>query len=169
MANNKIISKILTSDNIFFQNILHFFLSTHLIPLKEYSFPYLPKDGELLVSIKTTSGDILATKLNELPNPSSKDFIQLSTRILINGCYEILKENPINRKVSPEIMEFFRHIRNASSHNGSFLFIRNEPTKLARWRNLEIKKDLDKTELFDFIAIGDIILFLGDIIQEIEN
>lgn len=157
------ISKIFTSESIFFQNILHFFLSTHLIPLIDYSFPYLPKQGELLVTIATTFGENIATKLNELPKPSSKDFIQLSARILINGCYEILKENPIKEKIDPETLEFFRHIRNASSHNGRFTFQKNEPKRKAIWKRLEITKDLDGTELFDFMAIGDIILFLQDI------
>ena len=114
------------------------------------------------MTMKTSSGEDITTNLEELPYPSDKDFIQISAQILINGCYEIFKENPLKEKVSSEVCEFFRHIRNASSHNGKFIFT-EKANKKAVWRELIITKDLHGVDLFDFLAVGDVILLLQDI------
>ncbi|MFA6256810.1 MAG: hypothetical protein WCT29_00690 [Candidatus Paceibacterota bacterium] len=157
------ISKSQNSESIFFQNILHFLLSTHIIPLREYSLQYVPKNQAKIVTLKTSFGEDISTYLEELPTPSDKDFNQISARILINGCYEIFKESSIKEITSSEVVEFFRHIRNASSHKGKFIFKKDEPRKKAKWRELEITRDLNGSDLFDFIAIGDVILLLQDI------
>ncbi len=50
--------------------------------------------------------------------------------MLMNTAYESVKDR---NDRSPEF-EFFRHIRNASSHRNSFNFFPNEPSKPAAWR-----------------------------------
>lgn len=159
----KIISKGQSSEGIFFQNILHFLLSTHIIPLREYSLQYIPKKQAKIVTLKTSFQEDISTYLEELPTPSAKDFNQISARILINGCYEIFKESSLKERTSSEIAEFFRHIRNSASHKGKFTFKKDEPKKIARWRELEITRNLNGSDLFDFMAIGDIVLLLQDI------
>lgn len=53
---------------------------------------------------------------------------------MIDTAYESVKEYNDH---SPEF-EFFRHIRNASSHLNKFFFFETEPRRLAPWRGLEI-------------------------------
>lgn len=166
-SNSPFVKVFCSEKSIFFQNILHFILSTHLIPLREYSSSFLSDKADYNVTLKTNFNDDITFKLNELPSPSSKDFLQLSARILINGCYEILKESPLKEKVNSEVFEFFRHIRNASSHNGQFIFKGSEPKAKAKWRKFEITKTLNGTNLFDFIAIGDTVILLEDISEDI--
>lgn len=52
--------------------------------------------------------------------------------MLINTAYESVKDRNDD---SPEF-EFFRHIRNASSHRNTFNFYPNEPSKPAAWRGM---------------------------------
>jgi len=91
--------------------------------------------------------------------------------MLINTAYESVKE----KNDKSEIFDFFRHIRNASSHNNKFFFKNWEPIRPAKWRKQEINIALkgEKNPLFDkncfgnFIAIADAILLLWDIEQRI--
>lgn len=95
--------------------------------------------------------------------------------ILIIGSYEILQTY---KPESNEVLEFFRHIRNAAAHNGKFHFIKNvlnkdttELKEVAKWRNFEIKSNLQNYKLFNvlkngndnFWEYGDLIEFLLDL------
>lgn len=91
--------------------------------------------------------------------------------MLINTTYESVKN--INDQ-SP-IFEFFRHIRNACSHNNNFFFIENEPKRKSEWRG----KIIDHTKkgrnnplfgtqcFFDFLESADPIFLLWDIEQHL--
>lgn len=87
--------------------------------------------------------------------------------MLANTAYESVKD--MNDK-SPEF-EFFRHIRNASSHKNAFNFLSHEPSRPAEWRGNVIdhakKGDanpLHGSECFGtYIGMAEIIDLLKDI------
>lgn len=89
--------------------------------------------------------------------------------MLANSAYESVKER--NDK-SPEF-EFFRHIRNASSHQNKFMFYPHEPALPAYWKGAMIDHKLKGTdnplygkECFgSFFGVPDII----DLLKEIED
>lgn len=91
------------------------------------------------------------------------------TYILINGCYESLcgQYSELEwleiREKFPEV-DFFRHVRNAASHKGSWSFRGNEPVRDARWRGKEISASMQGRKLFDkSFEIGDVFVLLSDI------
>lgn len=94
-------------------------------------------------------------------------FLKSCSCMLANTAYESVKDK---NDQSPEF-EFFRHIRNASSHQNVFNFIEREPLRIASWRGTEIdvsKKGasnlLHGTECFGtFIGMADLIDLLKDI------
>lgn len=75
-----------------------------------------------------------------------------------------------------DVLQFFRHIRNAAAHNGKFYFtdsvLKKEGglKKVAKWKNFEIKSDLLGENLFNSLNssndrywnYGDLIDFLLD-------
>lgn len=73
------------------------------------------------------------------------------------------------------LWEFLRHCRNAAGHKGYFNFLNSEPKRIAQWRNLEIKRELQGTPLFfdgvnnGIIAIGDVLYLLWDIEQKFSD
>jgi len=85
-------------------------------------------------------------------------------------------EKIANLNLSGEVFEFFRHIRNASAHNGKFHFSKKalnkdgELLKLAKWRNFEIKASMgglnlileNKDDTTSFFDQGDLVEFLLD-------
>lgn len=80
--------------------------------------------------------------------------------MLANICYASVKDN--NDK--SEIFEFFRHIRNAASHSNKFTFLGDEPVRPAKWRNIEITKELQGTQCFGkFIDCADLISLILEI------
>lgn len=87
--------------------------------------------------------------------------------MLINTAYETVK---LLNDRSPEF-EFFRHIRNASSHSNRFNFHANEPSRPASWRGLTIDHALKGSSnplhgtvcFFDFLGPGDPLFLLSDI------
>jgi hypothetical protein len=78
--------------------------------------------------------------------------------------------------LSGEVFEFFRHIRNASAHNGKFHFHKkvlnkeNELLKVAKWKTFEIKASMNGLNLImenkedntSFFDQGDLVEFLLD-------
>ena len=95
--------------------------------------------------------------------------------LLIINAYEILRLKNPNQSY---VLEFFRHIRNAAAHNGKFYFTADvicsnskELKKIAKWRNFEIKSNLQDYKLFNnkkvndnnFWEYGDLIDFLLDL------
>ena len=89
--------------------------------------------------------------------------------MLMNIAYESVKE----RNDRGEVFEFFRHIRNASSHRNVFHFHEREPVRPARWRTKEIDHTLRGGAnplsgmecLNNYLGIADAILLLWDVEQ----
>jgi len=87
-------------------------------------------------------------------------------RIMILGCYEKVK----HKNDQSSLFEFFRHVRNGCAHDNRFRFNEDQPSVPGIWRTLRIGAKLKgsknplsgKPVLFDFLAPGDVIGFLGD-------
>ena len=104
-------------------------------------------------------------------NISQTKFLKSCCCLLANTAYESVKEDDDK---SPEF-EFFRHIRNASSHQNVFHFFNSEPSRSASWRSANIDLNskgnmnpLHGKECFgSFIGIADLIDLLKDIEKKI--
>ena len=98
-------------------------------------------------------------------------FIGHTCMMLANLAYESVKH--LNDR-SPEF-EFFRHVRNAASHNNLFTFIQDEPRRPVAWRGVTIDHNrkgtsnpLHGTHCFGpILGPADIIDLLADIEQKI--
>ncbi len=95
------------------------------------------------------------------------------TYMLLNSAYEACQDKYSEskwrtmREKHPEL-EFFRHIRNAASHGGSFDFKENEPNpkRPAIWRGRRITQELQSKPLWDAkLQPGDSLVFLWDVEQ----
>lgn len=153
-----------SSDGLFSANIIHFLYALHMIPAVQQSVQFKLSGA---ITLKTSQGELITTYLHELPQLDEEEMdvigrkmYQLSAQILLNDCYEIAIKKAKNP--NSELMEFFRHIRNACAHNGHF-FITKNVSRMAKWRDKEIAKELNGLPLFNFIAIGDCLLFLRDV------
>lgn len=144
-----------------------------------------------LKSFKTFTPIIFSAELNKKNsldsyyfdfNKSSGQFnaievynkINKLAEMLIINAYDILRSKKPN---NCEVLEFFRHIRNAAAHNGKFHFDKkvldnqNELIKIAKWNDFEIKSNLQGYKLFNilkndednFWEYGDLIDFLLDL------
>ena len=88
------------------------------------------------------------------------------TCMLVNTAYESVKDK---NDRSPEF-EFFRHIRNAASHQNHFRFIPSEPARPASWRGKVIDHNIkgsanpiSGTKCFgQFLTVADAIALLWD-------
>ena len=93
------------------------------------------------------------------------------TVMLVNTAYESVKDDNDH---SPEF-EFFRHIRNSSSHRNRFNFSGREPARPASWRgksiNHTLKGDMNPLQGMEcfgsFLASADALLLLWDIEQRL--
>lgn len=102
---------------------------------------------------------------------SQAKFLKSCCCMLANTAYESVKDK---NDQSPEF-EFFRHIRNASSHQNVFNFYDHEPKRPALWRGTEINSNkkgstnsLCGTECFGtFMGMADLIDLLKDIEEKI--
>ncbi|UPA22898.1 hypothetical protein K8942_01640 [Candidatus Peribacteria bacterium] len=157
-----------TTDGLFAANIIHFLYALHMIPAVQQSVQHKLSGA---ITLQTSQGEQITTYLHELPildkdkmDLIGKKLYQLSAQILLGDCYEIALSRA--KDSNSEIMDFFRHIRNACAHNGRFLITKNI-NRLAKWRDKEIDKKLDGTPLFDFFAVGDALLFLRDVEQHL--
>lgn len=100
---------------------------------------------------------------------NSSDHIASCCIMLANTAYESVK----HFNDGSEIFEFFRHIRNASSHLNTFQFIHKEPVKPARWRKAVIEDDLkgENNPLYgqrcfgNYLGVSDILELLIDVEQ----
>jgi hypothetical protein len=100
---------------------------------------------------------------------NSSDHIASCCIMLANTAYESVK----HFNDGSEIFEFFRHIRNASSHLNTFQFIHKEPVKPARWRKAVIVDDLkgENNPLYgqrcfgNYLGVSDILELLIDVEQ----
>lgn len=100
---------------------------------------------------------------------NSSDHIASCCIMLANTAYESVK----HFNDGSETFEFFRHIRNASSHLNTFQFIHKEPVKPARWRKAVIEDDLkgENNPLYgqrcfgNYLGVSDILELLIDVEQ----
>jgi len=101
---------------------------------------------------------------------SKDDFLGTLCMMLVNTAYEAVKSKNDH---SPEF-EFFRHVRNASSHLNKFTFWPDEPRREARWRGIDIPSTL-KGDANPFcgrfcfgevLAMSDAVYLLWDINQK---
>ncbi|GAB1268125.1 hypothetical protein NBRC116493_13780 [Aurantivibrio infirmus] len=100
-------------------------------------------------------------------NISQGRFVKSCCMMLTNTAYESVKE--LNDK-SPEF-EFFRHLRNASSHQNKFSFSTREPMRESSWRGAIIEHStkgadnpLNGQECFGaFIGMAELLDLLKDI------
>jgi hypothetical protein len=100
---------------------------------------------------------------------NSSDHIASCCIMLANTAYESVK----HFNDGSEIFEFFRHIRNASSHLNTFQFIHKEPVKPARWRKAVIEDDLkgENNPLYgqrcfgNYLGVSDILELSIDVEQ----
>ena len=100
---------------------------------------------------------------------NSSDHIVSCCIMLANTAYESVR----HFNDGSETFEFFRHIRNASSHLNTFQFIHKEPVNPARWRNAVIEHHLkgENNPLYGhscfglFLGVSDILELLIDVEQ----
>ena len=93
--------------------------------------------------------------------------IAVCCMMLANTAYESVK----HYNDGSETFEFFRHVRNASSHLNVFQFNQKEPANPASWRGANIDHHLkgDQNKLFGhecfgyFLGVADILELLLDI------
>ena len=152
-----------------------------------------PHVSKSLKEVKTLTPIILAPEFKRINNTKTIyfDANNVSSKLLEEG-FEKIYENLIStaqmvisasfervmqlKLPDSDALQFFRHIRNASSHNGKFLFKTNvldndgNLMKSAKWKNFTITSDLQGKPLFSkkqsdnnkFWDIGDMIDFLLD-------
>lgn len=100
---------------------------------------------------------------------NKNDYLGSICMMLANTAYELVKGR---NDRSPEF-DFFRHVRNASSHLNHFNFSDNEPSRPASWRGFVIDHTLKGTanRLYgngcfgNILGAGDIFPLLWDIEQ----
>ena len=105
----------------------------------------------------------------EMGGINSSDHIVSCCIMLANTAYESVKQF----NDGSEVFEFFRHIRNASSHLNTFQFIHKEPTNKACWRNaiIDNQRKGENNPLYgqrcfgNFLGVSDILELLIDIEQ----
>jgi hypothetical protein len=100
---------------------------------------------------------------------SSSEHIVSCCLMLANTAYESVKQF----NDGSQTFEFFRHIRNASSHLNTFQFIHKEPVNRASWRSAVIQHHLkgENNPLYgqqcfgNFLGVSDILELLLDVEQ----
>jgi len=129
--------------------------------------------GEMdVVSWGSKTSDNFFQHMNQIienanTNANLDDYSFALSSMLINLTYEKVKEF---NDGTPEF-EFFRHTRNASSHNNRFFFKQNQPNKPVYWRGIVIEHDLkgSNNPLFGVPCFGgvmgsaDVFYLLSDI------
>jgi hypothetical protein len=116
------------------------------------------------------------------PNQSSIEFlnntggISITNIVLPQMTALTAWEKILSFDLSGPVYEFFKHIRNASAHNGKFHFyktvldLKGELKKVAKWCDLEIKDHMNdmnpiiknKKDEEAFLDQGDLVEFLLD-------
>jgi len=81
--------------------------------------------------------------------------------MLINTAFEAVKQR-MSR--SNPMHQFFRHLRNAASHGGTFNFYNDEPRNPAKWSDREINRELQGKSIWSpNLGPGDFLVLLNDI------
>ncbi|MEO6302780.1 MAG: hypothetical protein ABIP51_06380, partial [Bacteroidia bacterium] len=127
---------------------------------------------DLVVGLKSTvlGKEILLKPITTYQHLKDKAIDETTIRLnltymLINICYENVKDKLDKNKTHHE---FFRHLRNASSHGGNFHFIKNEPVNIAEWKGVKIIKSLQGNPMWSIgIGEGDILMLLYEIEQDL--
>ncbi len=164
-------------DMYFYEYVLSFSVSLCGCPvIFEKSIPLYLQPDQLLTFVGKHSG-IKNMRPYGLRRKAEQGFItkekylETCCTMLANTAYESVKRFNDNS----EIFEFFRHIRNASSHLNQFNFNHKEPSLPAVWRTAKIDH-LQKGELnplFNkpcfgyFMGVTDILELLMDIENKI--
>ena len=122
--------------------------------------------------VDQVSLDITPDKIVEV----YKHVVSLAENIIIVGYQKLMTINPKDS----DVLEFFRHIRNAAAHNGRFYFkqgkngpldVNGQLKKKASWNGFVIDGCLNNSLMFNvskssedkFWDLGDLIEFLLDI------
>jgi len=126
-------------------------------------------------------------KKNNLPDdkkgPFFTELIQNFCILFCTAAFDRLKEDDRYKKIKDKpVVEFFRHIRNGCAHGNKFFFKTykdkktdkeiKEPTKIAKFRNLEVTRKLmedNQNVFFDFFSAGDIPYLIEDISKELTD
>ena len=110
----------------------------------------------------------------DLENLCGQLTISIAGMVIISAFEKISSRN----LKDSDVLQFFRHIRNAAAHNGKFHFTdsvlnkkNGDLKKFAKWKNFEIKSDLQGKNLFNsskssndrYWNYGDLIDFLLDL------
>jgi hypothetical protein len=93
------------------------------------------------------------------------DYMRILMQATCISAFEMIKELQDYRIIYNEpIIQFMRHIRNASAHRNYFNLHSNEPKSLAKWRDKRITRDLNGTEcFFKYLAPGDVPMLFSDV------
>ena len=89
--------------------------------------------------------------------------------MMINAVYESVayhygEDSWLQLRKKHAELEFFRHLRNAASHRGTWHFKNGEPSRSAEWRGRKLEKSLHGKPLFsETLKPGDLLIFLGDV------
>lgn len=155
---------------------------------------WVQQHEEMLMEAKSDKPSSILVKplLAEIKknNLSNDEKGPLFTELIKNFCiifciatFDRLKEDTRYKQIKDEpIIHFFRHIRNGCAHGNKFFFetYKNkktgketkEPTKMAKFRKLEITRKLmedNRNVFFDFFSAGDIPYLIEDISKELDK
>jgi hypothetical protein len=124
-----------------------------------------PEDRIELSGIQTASREIHPYEIHRevVENKLSHESYCTNLCIMLtNTAYEAVKSYDDK---SP-VFEFFRHIRNASSHRNQFNFTANEPARPAAWRGLHFDVNLKGKDnpYYGFQCFGQHLSFI-DILE----
>ena len=127
-----------------------------------------------LASIEYGALEIKPREVTELlrnGNMQLSDLTDSLAYMLVNSAYEAVADYfddskwPELRLAHPEL-EFFRHVRNAASHGGTWNFKSGEPRRTAKWRGREITRDLQDQPIWAAnLKPGDLLVLLWDVEQ----
>ena len=133
--------------DLIFRKELPFFQMVSAASVSFCAYPFLfeasnpvelkPKDYIALKGVVAGDRHFLPAEIRReaiVGNISKDDFLGTVCMMLVNTAYESVKEE--NDK--SEVFEFFRHVRNASSHLNRFRFSDREPARPAAWRGVTI-------------------------------
>ena len=124
-------------------------------------------------SIKVDKSAILAFQADAAApgTPLHVSTIANLCRVVTISVKDIIAEHPdFSSTENVELLQFFRHIRNAAAHENQFYFGvgKQRDRTLAglpvRWRNKTIDASLEGTQLFHrFLGAGDLLFLLSDV------
>lgn len=129
-------------------------------------------ENDRLISYGSKTDEIIFQHINEIiiefdENLNKDTISELVACMFINICYETVSS--FNDK-SPEF-EFFRHIRNAASHNNTFCFKEWEPSRPAKWRGIDLDTSMKGSKnpfqgqkcIGNIIGSADLLYLINDI------